>query len=130
MPKGKWEIKYNTLAKNRKIGKIGEDTFESFMNGYKPDFGIDAGQGTRYIDNIKPNTKTAREIKTGRVKLTKSIKKQIDNDFDILVNELSSKVRKVEWHFLDGADDKVKKYIEKKIKDNNLGSDAIKYIEY
>jgi hypothetical protein len=130
MSQSKWELKYNTLAKNRKIGKIGEDTFESFMNGYKPDFGIDAGQGTRYIDNIKPNTKTAREIKTGRVKLTKSIKKQIDNDFDILVNELSSKVRKVEWHFLDGADDKVKKYIEKKIKDNNLGSDAIKYIEY
>jgi hypothetical protein len=117
MPDGDWELKYNTLAKNRKIGKIGEKTFKEFMDGYKPDFGIDAGQGTRFIDNIKPNTKTAREIKTGRVKLTKSIKKQIDNDFDIIKRKLSTKVKKVEWHFLDGADDKVKKYIADKIKE-------------
>lgn len=130
MAQSTWEIKYNTLAKNRKIGKIGEDTFKEFMDGYKPKFGIETSNGMRYIDNIKPDTKTAREIKTGRVQLSQSIKKQIDNDIDLVINELSSKVRKVEWHFLDGVDDKVKKYIADKIKENKLDPELIKYVEY
>lgn len=129
MSQSKWEIKYNTLYKNRKIGKIGEDTFKDFMDGYKPPKSYKSTGGKdRYIDNFKPNTKTAREIKTGKVNDTKSIRAQIEKDLDILANKDITEIQKIEWHFLDGLDPKLEdRLIEIK---RIIGNDKFDYIDY
>lgn len=128
MSQSKWELKYNTLYKNRKIGKIGEDTFKDFMDGYKPDFGIDAKSGTRYIDNVKPGTKTAREIKTGKVGKTSSIQKQIKKDLEILSDPDIEIIKKIEWHFLDGLSPDLESELLKIQK--ALGKDKFDFVDY
>jgi hypothetical protein len=122
--------KYDQLYKNREIGKIGEQVFEEFMGGYiSPRKAVKTSKSNRFIDNIDEATGTAREIKTGKVKLTESIMKQIDKDIEI--NKFGrGGLNRIEWHFLDGADKAVLDYIESVRKKAGLSKSDFYYKVY
>lgn len=103
--KATWEKMYDTLTRNRKVGKLAEEQFELVMGGKKKTFEMPSG--TRYVDNYLNGV--AREVKSGYTKLTPFIKRQIVKDVELI--KLGGV--KVEWHLLAGADSKVIAVLQK-----------------
>lgn len=91
-------------------GAWGEKKLEMHVNGrgYKPDNGIKTQLGHRRLDRVVGDV--GYEAKAGNnVKLTASIKTQILKDEMIIQ---SGGLRKIEWHFFDGASQEVKDYLK------------------
>ena len=109
--------RYETLFKNRKIGKIGEEVFEKFKGGKAKSFKvtIDGKVRTRNVDNFADNV--AREIKTGPLKNTEFIREQIKKDLRIKQLEGVD----IEWHLFNGGDPELIKFMK---------SQGIKIITY
>jgi hypothetical protein len=104
-----WEKMYDTLTRNRMVGKLAEKQFELVMGGTKKSFDVPVGGKTmrRDVDNFLNGV--AREVKSGHAKLTPFIKQQILKDISLM----KSTGIKVEWHLLAGADSKVIAALEK-----------------
>lgn len=100
--KAAWEKTYDTLTRNRMRGKLAEEQFSQIMGGKPKDISVKvAGKDElRKIDNVLGST--AREVKSGPLKLTPFIKKQILKDIELI----RAKSMKVEWHLLAGGDAK------------------------
>jgi hypothetical protein len=100
--KAAWEKMYDTLTHNRLKGKLAEEQFAIIMKGSPQDVWVKvAGKAAlRKVDNVLGTT--AREIKSGPLKLTPFIERQILKDIE-LINAYSMKV---EWHLLAGGDSK------------------------
>lgn len=79
--------------------QVTEQAFQLYKGGTK--FSIKIKQKWRHVDNFKDNI--CREIKSGHVKLNKTIEEQILKDR--LLYQFYGK--KVEWHFFGKADKKV-----------------------
>jgi hypothetical protein len=91
---------YDTLTRNRLVGKLAEDQFQLVMKGSPKSYYVTVGgkKVLRKVDNVLGNV--AREVKSGPLKLTPFIEKQILKDMQLI------KVRglKVEWHLLAGGE--------------------------
>ena len=100
--KAAWEKMYDTLTRNRLKGKLAEEQFARVMKGAPKDIWVKVNgkDVLRKVDNVLGST--AREIKSGPLKLTPFIKKQILKDIELI----QSKSMKVEWHLLAGGDAK------------------------
>ena len=116
LSKEKWEQKYKTLYKNREIGKLTEEKFKQLTNG-EP-LSLNAGSlGIRNIGNFINGT--AREIKSGFLKADSFTKKQIQKDIYLLLNS-TSKIKRVEWHLLGGADNGYKRILSEVSPDGKI----------
>jgi hypothetical protein len=92
---------YDRLTVNRLVGTLSEQTFQKTFKG-KPktyEVVIRKKKYLRKVDNQLGDV--AREIKSGRLKLTRFIKFQIKKDAQLLKTVPNLKV---EWHLLAGAD--------------------------
>lgn len=98
-----WEAAYDTLTKNRMVGKVAEEQFKLVMGGAPKTYKVTVGgkEAVRYVDNLLGNV--AREVKSGPVHLTPFIRRQIVKD----VKLIQTMGLKVEWHLLAGADPSV-----------------------
>lgn len=99
---------------NFQKGKIAEEIFQKLYGGIKQTESIVTAYTKRFIDNIASNT--AKEIKSGFIKNTKDFRKQIRKDLDILASKLKSDIDKVEWHIMEGIDEKAIDFILEEIK--------------
>ncbi len=108
-----WEKMYDTLYRNKKIGKITEETFQNLLSGAPRRFNVDITingilkNSRRDADNVLGNV--AREIKSGYLKLTPEIKTQILKDMEIMRRDKF----KIEWHLFGGGETKVVNLLEK-----------------
>lgn len=109
-------------------GAIAEETFLDLEKGLKPDFAIQTSDGPRYIDNLLDGT--ARELKSGKIALTEAFKRQVRKDLEIIKQELSLDIDRIEWHALDGIDDSALKFIREEMDVVGLGTDLFKVIVY
>jgi len=123
----KYLVKRITLHINIEKGKKAEELFLKLFKGFKPKSSIKTAFTNRFIDNIFDGV--GREIKSGFIKNTESFKNQVLKDIDIIVNDLSSNINRIEWHFLGGVDDKAIELIIKKAEDKNV-LDLFKIIIY
>jgi hypothetical protein len=100
--KAAYEKLYDTLTRNRLVGHLAEEQFKLFMKGTPKSYWVRvAGKNVlRKVDNVLGNV--AREIKSGPLKLTPFIEKQILKDIELI----RTKGLKVEWHLLAGGDSK------------------------
>ena len=119
--------KYDILRKNNLKGAKFEEIFQRLAGGIKPDNAIPIGKSWRFVDNLKDGV--ARELKSGRIKLTRSIKKQILKDIDIVERNIL-RINKIEWHTIEGVDDKVLDFILTELKKRRLSPDDFKVIIY
>ncbi|MGZ7209992.1 MAG: hypothetical protein ACXVHV_08955, partial [Methanobacterium sp.] len=115
--------KYDTLVRNRRVGKLTEEAFQLLMGGQKKS--MKTAKSWRHIDNFADNI--SREIKSGYVKATEEIKLQIEKDI-LILKDPSNSVRKIEWHIFEGADKEIIDIFEKAKK--VLGSDKFDYKIY
>lgn len=93
---------YDTLTRNRMVGKLAEEQFQLVMKGSPKSYRVTvAGKKVlRKVDNVLGNV--AREVKSGPLKLTPFIRKQILKDMELI----RAVGLKVEWHLLAGGDAK------------------------
>jgi hypothetical protein len=99
--KAAWEKMYDTLTRNRLKGKLAEEQFARIMSGTPESFWLKVGgkRTLRKVDNVLGNT--AREIKSGPLKNSAFIRKQIAKDVELI----KAKSMKVEWHLLAKGND-------------------------
>ncbi len=93
---------YDTLTRNRMVGALAEKQFQRIMAGGPKSYWVRVGGKNvlRKVDNVLGNV--AREVKSGPLKLTPFIRKQILKDIQLI----KTKGLKVEWHLLAGGDPK------------------------
>jgi len=125
--KEKWEEKYKTLFKNREKGAITENKFEELMGSDATHLEIQTGNGKRYVDNVLDGV--GKEIKSGNVSWS-VYKEQVLKDIDIIKNQLSKDVRKIEWHCFDEVDDSFIKNVKDEIKKAGLKESDFLIIKY
>ncbi len=91
----KYFKKYDTLAINRKIGAITEETFQELLGGEPKNFWpiVNGNKVLRKVDNFLDNV--AREIKSGPLKNSKFIREQIEKDIELARTKLDLDI---EWH--------------------------------
>jgi hypothetical protein len=99
---------------NFEKGKIAEQIFEKLYGGIKQTESIVTAYTKRFIDNVANNT--AKEIKSGFIKNTKAFQKQVKKDIDILARKLDDDIKEVEWHIMEGIDEKALDFIVDEIK--------------
>ena len=127
LSKEKWEEKYKTLFKNREKGTITESKFEELIGSDATHLEIQTGNGKRYIDNVLDGV--GKEIKSGKVSWS-AYKEQVLKDIDIIKNQLSKDVRKIEWHCFDEVDDSFIKNLKDEIKKAGLRESDFIIIKY
>jgi hypothetical protein len=121
--------KHKVITQNRMTGKIAEDVFKTFESGIKPRKAIQTSDGARYVDNLLDGT--AREIKSGKITLNGSdFQRQIKKDIEIIKQQLSSDVYKIEWHALDGIDDNALQFIRAEMTSQSVSPDLFKVVIY
>ena len=100
--KAVFEAMYDTLTRNRLVGKLAEKEFATVMGGASKSYWVRVGgkDVIRYVDNVLGSV--AREVKSGPLKLTPFIKQQILKDMQLM----ATKGLQVEWHLLAGGDAK------------------------
>jgi hypothetical protein len=123
LSRAKWEEKYKTLYKNREKGAITESKFEELMGGEPHTFTV-KGE-VRKVDNLVD--KTAKEIKSGELKITDFTDNQLKKDIDMLLDDRTP-VNKIEWHLFGGIDNDAKKLLE--TLRNIHGKDKFDFIIY
>lgn len=92
-----------------KLGEWGEQRLAAELNfqGYKPSQALKTRLGNRYVDRLHDGI--AHEAKAGiNVKLTSSIEMQVLKDVELIARE---RVRGARWHFFQGADDELLKFL-------------------
>ncbi|MEE9128636.1 MAG: DUF4157 domain-containing protein [Phycisphaerales bacterium] len=99
--KAAYEKVYDTLTRNRLKGNLAEVQFARIMKGKPKNIWVVVGgkRTLRKVDNVLGNT--AREIKSGPLKNTPFIRKQILKDIELI----KTKSMKVEWHLLAKGND-------------------------
>lgn len=129
LPKEKWEQRYKTLYKNRKIGKLTEEQFQLLMGGAKPTKSITTSDGKRYFDNVLEGV--AREVKSGSVTLSK-YKDQILKDIEILNQNLTNnQISKIEWHCFNEVNEiEINKFIQDNLRQELKNTEVFKIIKY
>lgn len=107
--RARWEANYDTLTRNREIGRFAEESFQKEFGGYSMRLKVRVGgiPKTRVVDNVYGNV--AREVKSGYVRLDNFIKDEIKKDLQLI----KMKGMKVEWHLMQGADPKVVNALQK-----------------
>lgn len=114
LSKEEYFSKYDTLMRNKLVGALTEEQFQLFQGGEK--LTQKTSRTFRYIDNFRDGI--CREIKSGYVTLTDSIKTQILKDIEIA----KVKKLKIEWHLFRGASPEVVEFLNK--------SGVIKVVKY
>ncbi len=96
-----YEQRGRTIFHNRIQGKISEKVFQQLLGGETKTFVVRMGgkKGTRHVDNVLDNT--AREVKSGPLKLTKFIREQIRKDKELI----KQYGLEIEWHLFAGGDE-------------------------
>lgn len=93
---------YDSLTRNRLVGKLAEEQFQLVMKGSPRSYWVTVGgkRVLRKVDNVVGNV--AREVKSGPLRLTPFIERQILKDMELI----RTTFMKVEWHLLAGGDAK------------------------
>lgn len=118
-----WDKRYETLIRNKMKGRITEEQFELFNGGER--LSRKTKKSWRHIDNFADGV--GREVKSGYVKDTKEIRNQIEKDV-LLLQDVDSGVRKIEWHFFGGLDPALQTHLDDIVK--TLGKDKFNYTVY
>jgi hypothetical protein len=95
-----WSKRYDTLVRNRLVGKLTEEAFRKLTRG-KPRterIQVNGKWRTRYIDSARGNI--AQEIKSGPLRNNDFTRNQILKDI-ALINQRGYRV---EWHLFKGGD--------------------------
>lgn len=108
-------------------GNALEKIFLRMEGGIKPVNSIKTAFTHRFPDNIKNGI--SRELKSGYIKHTKMFEKQIRKDINILSQELSIDINRIEWHLFEGIDESALKFIQEIAKENNV-LDKVKIVLY
>lgn len=89
------------VLKNKQAGDAAADSIASRYAGAQREVTLQAASGPRRLDVLTPQG-LAIESKVGRVSYTSSVRQQIQRDVE-LMNDPTSGVRAVEWHFRTSA---------------------------
>lgn len=121
-------LRRKTLYVNSHKGTKAEELFLALFGGVKRAKAIRTSITRRYIDNVKDGI--GKEVKSGFVKNTKAVRTQIEKDIKIVNEKIATDVIQIEWHFLNGVDDKVLDFVIDYCKEKAIDPRLIKIIIY
>jgi len=127
----KYTVKHKTITQNRLKGSVAEEVFQDLEGGIvkRTETGIQTADGTfRYVDNILNGT--GREIKSGFISNTTSVRKQIIDDLDIIKNQRSLDVQRMEWHCFEGVDPQLINWVKSEMTRLQIPFEKFKFVTY